>query len=131
MLHSPVPLALWICDRVIIDAATNDLSLIGAFTGLKFEQFPTFPRPLSVFLSLTGAEGIGKITLSVLGIDADGAFEQVYNRSETIVFRQRALVENVHFRIRDLRFPRKGTYSFAVFVDRVLLAERKLRLIEG
>ena len=49
MLHAPIPLALWICDRVIVDAATNDLSLIGAFTGLKSEQFPSFPRPLSVF----------------------------------------------------------------------------------
>jgi hypothetical protein len=131
MLHSPIPLALWICDRIIVDAATNDLSLIGSFTGLKFEQFPTFPRPLSVFLSLTGADGHGKITLSVLGIDAEGDFEQVYTRTEAVVFRQRALVENVHFRIRDLRFPRKGTYSFAVFVDGLLVAERKLRLIEG
>ena len=109
MTPEPTAIALTICDQVIVDERTKKPSIIGMFTGLGVEQFPSDPQRFSVCASLTGGVGDGRIELSVSQASTG---ETIYQQAGTIHFPDRTDMVNVFFRIRKLRFPAPGFYLF-------------------
>lgn len=127
MTPTPSVVGLWICERVIIEAGTQNpsLGLVASFTGRGFDEFPTPTIPFSVFCFLTDAEGSGRIVIEVTDLATD---DEIYRREDQIVFPSRRTIGHVHFRIRDLDFPKPGVYSFDLFVDGEFIAQRRLRV---
>ncbi|HUG92559.1 MAG TPA: hypothetical protein VML55_17095 [Planctomycetaceae bacterium] len=125
MVPRPSAIGLWICEQVIVDAQTNNPSLISIDTGRRYPGFPTEAIPFSVFCSLTDTAGSGRMRLDVEQLATGRA---IYSRSAPIEFPQRFAVVNVSHRIQDLRFPEPGTYMFELFVDDESVARRRLRV---
>lgn len=118
------PVGLWICERIIVEAGTMNVSLVSVFTGRRYPAFPTDPIPFSLFAVVTGGRGQRIIRLKV--IDTSDA-EAIHDQVETLEFPDPATHVNVHFRL-SLRFPDEGTYSFGLFAHDELICERQLRV---
>ncbi len=63
MIPRPTAIGMALCDQVIIDDRTKKPSLIGIFTGIAVDDFPSDPQRFSAWAWLT----------------ADGKFRQWYN----------------------------------------------------
>lgn len=123
----PGALSLTICGQVIVDARSQNPSLIGIFTGLGVDDFPSDPQRFSVVAFLTGSVGTAKIRIRAVRL-ATG--EQVYQQEGTVSFRDQTDIVNVFFRVRTIRFPGPGFYLFQLLVDDEVVpgAQRRLRV---
>ena len=57
MLSQPVLLGLTLCERVIFEEETKNVTLVSGFQGLRVDAFPSSPQRISVFAVLTEGEG--------------------------------------------------------------------------
>jgi len=125
MVPDPTPLALMLCEQVIVDQQSRNPSPINIFTGLAVDQFPSDPQRFSVFAALTDSQGEGRLELRAIRLDTG---DQFYTQQYPIHFPDRPTVDNVNIRIRTLRFPVPGVYEFLLLVDGNLIAYRRLRV---
>jgi hypothetical protein len=123
MTPDPTALALMLCEQVIVDLHSHNPSLVGIFTGLAVEDFPSEAQRFSVFAALTDAQGLGRVEVRCIRLDTG---DQVYAQQYPIEFPDRATVVNV--RLRHVRFPVKGAYDFLLLVDGHLISQRRLRV---
>jgi hypothetical protein len=123
----PTALGLTVCQQVIVDARSQNPSLIGIFTGLGVDDFPSDAQRFSVTAFVTGSAGEGKIELRAIRL-ATG--EQIYQQGGRVSFRDQTDIVNVLFRVRKIRFPAAGFYLFQLLVDDELVpaAQRRLRV---
>ena len=56
-LSTPFPLALLLCDSVIVDERSKKKTLVGVFNRVWAKQFPTTYSPLTIYARLTDAQG--------------------------------------------------------------------------
>ena len=61
MIPTPRAQGLTLCDYVIREEGTAKATLVGTFTGIRTDGFPSTPRPFCVFASLT--DGLGEGTM--------------------------------------------------------------------
>jgi hypothetical protein len=66
MSQRPSAISLMICDQVIFERVTHKPYLLGVFTGLAVDGFPTGPQKLDIFAALTDGHGKVTIRLTVL-----------------------------------------------------------------
>lgn len=125
MTPTPAAIGLWICERVIIESGTTNPSLISLFSGIAVRELPAASAPFSVFASLTDGQGRGRIGLQVEYLKNGNT---IYQQEREIQMPSPLLVVNVHFRIRQIRFPGEGEYGVNLLVDDELLARRRLRV---
>lgn len=121
----PTAIRLTICDQVIIDEHSKKPSLIGSFTGLAVDDFPSDAQRFSVCASLTGTSGNGRIEVRVVQL-ATG--DEIYRQGGGLNLGDRTDIVNVFFRVRRIRFPAPGFYLIQLFVDDELVAEAQRRL---
>jgi len=121
----PKPLELHVCELVIEDAHTHNLTLVSMFADRICERFPSDPVSFSVFCPLTDGNGRGTMTVEIARW---GAREIPFRRDYPIEFHNRGQVVNVHVRLNGLRFPRPDDYTVTIFVDRELVAMRTFRV---
>jgi hypothetical protein len=127
MVPSPVALGLVLCDPVIIEEGTRKVSVIGAFNRLEGRAFPFVPSPFCVLATLTGAQGEGRLTLTVIQLETD---EEVYSLTRQVAFPDRFAEGRVLFRLADCSFPAPGVYISTLTVDDDWVAHRRLRILQ-
>ena len=76
MVPTPIALGLTLCERVMVEEGTRQVSLIGTFNGLRRTAFPFVPPPFYVFATLTGSAGNAEIELTVRAVSTD---DEVYS----------------------------------------------------
>jgi hypothetical protein len=103
-----------LCDQVGFEQGTQKPHLLGVFTGLAADAFPTLPRGLTSLPPLSDGLGEVTITLSVVRLDTD---QEIYSQKMKMRFPAPMLVVNLRFRIRRLVFDAPGTYLLAPTVD--------------
>ena len=127
MTPTPTAISLSLCNQVILDRQTSKSSVIGIFTGLAVDQFPSVAERFSVFASLTDAVGDGTIEIAAIQL-ASG--NQIYSQKGQISFPDRFTVINVNFRVRTISFPSPGSYSILLKLDGESVAERRIRIYQ-
>ena len=65
MVPAPVAVGLSICEKVIVEEGTKNVSLISTFRRLRLRGFPARSRPFCVFATLLDGEGNGTINLEI------------------------------------------------------------------
>lgn len=126
MTPTPTTVGLWLCERVIVEASTKNISLISVFTARHVDRFPSPPVPFSVFCALTDSAGTGTMTLQV----TDDAGDEIFQKRVRILIGDRLHVANWHYRVRTLSFPKSGAYQFMLSVDGDPIASRMLYVYE-
>lgn len=107
MVPTPIALGLTICEQVIVEQGTLNVSLIGNFTTFRANQFPYFPRPFCIFASLSGGKGEAEITLTITEIASD---EEIQVQTRRLVFPDRFTEVHLLFRLAECEFPSPGAY---------------------
>ena len=127
MKHTPVAIGLLLCEQVIIEEHTRNITPVNCFTRRTVERFPSETLPFVVFAIL--ADGLGDMRLEVL-IHRLDTLEEVYRTA--VSFRFTDPLQNVRFtlRIRDCSFPISGHYQVTLLADREMIALRKFNIIQ-
>ena len=118
-LPKPTCLALILCEQVIQDGRTKNLTLVNTFNtvGAPFvgKRLPRHSR-LAVFASLTGGRGKtqGKLTIE----DPNGT--EIFHGEGPVVFPDPVSVVEITFDIRALPLPCEGDYVIRFWCDDVL-----------
>ena len=125
MIPTPRAQGLTFCDYVIREEGTGKTSLVGTFTGMRTDGFPSTPRPFCVFAALTDGLGEGNLELTITHLRSD---EEILRLQRPIRFPNRFMDLQVLFRLNECSFPEEGTYLFTLSVDEENIAHRRLRV---
>jgi hypothetical protein len=121
----PIARGLHVCEMLVTEKGTNNVSLINAFSRRHVGAFPSTPQRFGVYSLLSG--GLGAVTMRVqVSRIEDPDF--VYERSMVVVFEDR--VQEVQFvlRLSDVVFPKPGQYSVVLSADGEWIAETRLKV---
>ena len=119
MIQRPVAMGLFLCEKVIIEEGTRNITPVNCFTHRSVKRFPSEQFPFEVFSILT--DGLGEMALQVLirGLDT---MDEVYQRSTTFRFPDPLQEVRFGLRIRDCSFPHAGYYEVILFAGNELVA---------
>ena len=126
MDEQPVALGLMVCEKVIVEERTHNVSLINCFISMKVETLPSEPRRFDVFAALTN--GFGDVNLEVV-IERLDTWEPVYRRVQSVRFVDRLQEVRFILRISNVSFPVAGAYQVTLSADGDLLAQHEMRII--
>jgi hypothetical protein len=127
MPQRPSAISVMLCDQVVFEQGTQKPYLLGVFTGIAVDGFPTAPQRLDVFAALTDGHGQVTMTLSVVQLDTH---QEIYSQQITVSFPDPLLVVNLRFRLRHLTFDAAGAYLFALMSDGQEVAARRVRVYQ-
>jgi len=119
---TPVPLAMVLCDTVIIDKRTDKKSLIGIFSNIGTVKFPFRSNHFAIYIALT--DGHGEYKGHLICSDKDGT--ELFTTKGKIRFGTGAktVVEMV-YDIEGLLFPSEGIYTFSFYCNEELVITRE------
>jgi hypothetical protein len=113
MPQRPNAISLMLCDQVVFEQGTQKPYLLGVFTGVAVDGFPTAPQRFDVFAALTDGQGDVTMTLTVVHLDTN---LEIYAQGMTVKFPDPLRVVNLRFRVRQLQYTAPGTYLFSLTV---------------
>ena len=119
----PVARGIHVCEQVVVEVGTSNVSLINCFTRRHVGAFPSAPMRFAVYSLLAG--GLGAVTMTV-EISRLEDTRLVYRRPMVMVFEDR--VQEVRFvlRLAEVVFPEPGAYSVVLFADDEWIAQSRL-----
>ena len=127
MNKQPVAIGLLICDQVIVEARTGNVTPVNCFNKKLVPKFPTGRMPFVVFAVLT--DGSGEMPLDILAHRLDN-YEEVYRFSYSIKFSSPLEEIRCTVRLRGCSFPVAGAYQVSLWVGRESVAQAKIILME-
>jgi hypothetical protein len=128
MVRRPIVLGVTLCEDVVVDGATRNISLIRSFTGLAVDAFPATPAPFCAFAALTAGQGEATFKLVVERFSAHAVLDPIYTVAGTLRFPDP--LQTVYWIVRVSRcsFPIAGEYLFTLWIDGAWTAQRRLRV---
>ena len=114
MSQRPVVLGLLVCEQVVVEEATHNVTLVNCFTKLKAEQFPSDGHRFAVFATL--ADGLGDVTRDV-AIQRLDDYDEIYRRSHVVRFVDPLQEVRFVLRITHCSFPVAGAYQASLLMD--------------
>lgn len=122
----PIMLCLHLCERVICDLNTRQVSLINLITALPTATLPLHIPGLYIYSEFTGCHGAFKLRYRIT--DADDTVEVC---ELTMDARQDnpLLVAQAGFHSPPIMFPKAGTYRVQALSGTTLLMERSIVVI--
>ena len=127
MSQKPAAIGLLVCEQVIVEETTRNVTPVNCFTRRFVEQFPSEPIALVVFAILK--DGIGEIRLNLV-ISRLDTYDEILQRSVLVRFAGPLQEVRCLFRIQGCSFPVSGEYEFALFADLEPIALRTIRIKE-
>jgi hypothetical protein len=123
MIPRPIALGLAICEKVIVEERTRNVTLVSCFSKMRVEAFPSPPQKFALYAALT--DGLGDATMDVVvtRVDTD---EEIHSLQNRVHFRDRREELRVVIRINQCSFPVAGRYQITLFVDGDWIAHREL-----
>ena len=83
MMQRPVAIGLLVCEQIIFEEGTRNITLVNSFTHRIVEEFPSEPFPFVVFGLLT--DGLGDISVEMRITRLDN-WEVIYRRFGSLRF---------------------------------------------
>src|SRR5438128_1479593 len=120
MLKLPNAVGLVLCEQVIVEEKTRNVTLVNTFDRLRFDSFPTPPRRFFVYVMLT--DGLGDAQMSVV-ISRLDTLEEIDERHWSM--RSSDPLRNFRFAVRfgSIVFPVPGPYEVCLFANREWVAQ--------
>jgi hypothetical protein len=127
MRQVPVAVGLLLCEQVIIEEKTRNVTIVNSFTHRALPEFPSDPAPFIVFAILT--DGLGEVSLEIVVEELD-TLEETYRRSVSFRFANPLQEVRCVFRMVDCSFPSPGQYQIRLMADGEQLAQRKFNIVQ-
>lgn len=119
--ESPVCLAINICNEVIVDARTNNKSLISCFNGIVAQSIPAVHPRMFIMVSLTNVFANTEFTISA----RDPNYAEVMQFKAQIAASDPIAVHDLMIEVQNFNLPLAGTYFVDVLQGDTLLSERR------
>lgn len=122
MSQRPLVVGLLVCEQLIVEARTYNVTLVNCFTKRKAEQFPSGPHRFTVFALL--ADGLGEIALDVVVRRLED-LKVIYRQRQRLQFADP--LEEVRFllRITNCSFPTPGAYDVQLLADGDMVGQHR------
>jgi hypothetical protein len=111
MSQRPVAIGLLLCEQLIVEKGTKNVTPVNCFTQRTAPAFPWTSPSFAVVVWLTN--GQGEVALEVVVEDADTLEE----------------LPVVLVRLNSLVFPKPGTFRVTLLADGEIIAQRKLFVV--
>jgi hypothetical protein len=122
MNHLPVAIGLVLCEQVIVDEKTRNLTPVNCFGSLKLESVP---GSASFHVVAWLADGLGEMPVELVVRRLD-SLDEVMRLERRLKFEDRLIDMRFTARIRDCAIPVAGYYEVLLSVDGELVAHRKV-----
>jgi hypothetical protein len=126
MNQRPVARGLLVCEKIVVEDRTRNVTLVNIFTTRRVRVVPSPPRPFAVFSSL--ADGLGNIALdlTVTRLDTD---EEIDRWSQVVRFTDPLQEVRYLYRIEEFSYPVLGTFQFALLADGEPIAQTRIHVL--
>jgi hypothetical protein len=121
----PTAVAMVICDMVVRDEQTKNVSLIGLFNAVTGPKVPLRHDRMYVFVSLTNCHGDYECRLQCKSPDEEVVFEA----TGKISLNDPLAVADLNLELRGLVFKVPGNYIFEFYCAGELLTMRRFSVI--
>jgi hypothetical protein len=125
MKQCPMALSLQVCEKVVIEAETRNLTLVNCFTQRVVEANP--PEPISFIVCSNLLGGRGRMPLHVRVESLEG-FDIISERTGVISFRDPLHEIRLRIPMDEVAFPTKGRYQVVLLVDNQMVASRLIQI---
>lgn len=126
MIHRPVAIGLAVCEQVIVEEKTHNITLVNCFRRLYFRSFPSSPQRMAIHTILTDGHGTVGIRLHLERLDT---LEDIYMRDTRVAFSDPLREISLLFRPPPLSFPAAGRYEFSLLVEGDPLTRRVIEIV--
>ena len=127
MSRKPIAIGLLICEQVIVEETTRNVTPVNCWSRRAYPGFPSEPETLVAFAFLTG--GLGEMSLEVVVHSLDN-WDVVRRLTHASRFDNVLQEYRCTFRIRHMTFPSAGDYQVSILADEEILAQRILKIRE-
>ncbi len=125
MVPTPLSIGLTLCQSIIIEEGTRNLTLVGSFYDFEASEFPFTPAPFRAIASLVGGNGEGELVLTITQLRTD---DEVFAIHRRISFVDRFDEVCVMSRLTNCEFPEPGAYMMTLLVDGEWVAQRRFEV---
>jgi hypothetical protein len=126
VIQRPVAVGLTLCEKLIVEERTRNVTLVNCFTKLKVREVPSPPLNLAVYASLT--DGLGEMTLRLVVVRLD-TLEDILVQDKRVAFADPLREVRIGFLLDRQSFPVVSRYQFILLADGELVAQKFLNVI--
>lgn len=127
MNELPILRQLLVCEKLIIERDSNNVSLINCHSIRRAGRFPTPPISFAVYGLLTDGYGSFTIQLEITRLETA---DLIFRRMFPMTFADRLRGQDLACRISDLVLPAAGKYEILLSVNQELLGITSIELHE-
>lgn len=127
MPQEPLAIGMSVCEQVIIEEKTRNVTPVNCFSKRTVNQFPSETIPFVVFTLLTGGVGEMPVAVTIHRLDT---FDEIYKLRSRYRFASPLHEVRCVVRIRGFSFPIPGHYQITLFVGNEIMALRKIQITQ-
>lgn len=124
MNHIPVAIGLVLCEVVIVDEKTHNVTPVNCF-GRR--RLPEFPGTATFYVVAWLADGLGEMLVEVLVRNLNST-DEVFRMEQRMPFGDPLKDLRFTAQIRDCPFPAAGYYEVVLSVEGEFVAHRKFQI---
>jgi hypothetical protein len=118
--------AILLCERIMVEAHTAKVSLIGIVTKQVLSVFPGRTEPMRIFLHLVDGIGDYQLTVEVHDLAEDRIIAR--QKGPRISFPNRPGAIQVFFKLSALPIPHPDKYDVLVLADGIEIERQQVRV---
>jgi len=125
---TPYPLAILLCDTIIVDERSKKKTLVGIFDVIYAKEFPAKHRPLSVYVRLTDAEGEYQFRIDYVQVKTDKLLGR--GNIPPISITDRLKTHELIMEFPPIDIPEPGEYEFRLWANDRYIGRAKFTAVE-
>lgn len=125
MAQRPLALGLHVCEKIVVEAETRNLTFVNCFIERDVKSIPSEPISFLVCSALVG--GRGRMPLQVR-IESLADFDTIFERTGVITFRDPRQEIRLRVPMEGVSFPTEGEYQILILVGNEMIASRKIEI---
>jgi hypothetical protein len=126
MAQRPVAIGLMLCEQVIIEEGTHNVTPVNCFNLRRVKQFPSERISFYVFALLTDGSGTIPMDLVLQRLDN---LDEVFRYSFTYRFDNPLKEVRFRVQIRNRSFPVMGSYQLSLLAEDEVVANKKVEIL--
>ena len=127
MIQRPNAVGLILCQQVIVEEKTRNMTLVNSFVDLVVNEFPSSPQQFTVFVVLTDGLGDMTLTLEIAPLDT---LETIYVRSWLSSWKNPLRAARLMARVGSCSFPAPGQYQVSLLAENDLITQGVFNVIQ-
>src|SRR6266542_2527998 len=126
MKQRPIAVALLLCEQLIVDDRTANVTLVNSFSHLVLDGRVGEPQTFGIFVLLTDGLGTMPAELEIVRLDTE---EVIYRKQFEVQFQSPLQQVRCLLRVRRCSFPVAGAYQATLLVEGESIALRRFLVV--